>query len=215
MYICPYRRQLLINIQCHLCHSMSMSTEIVFFAQKSKNRKWNTEQIHKNRNFFLCQFKLINWIKSCAIPECESLETTIYEPIWLSNAVPFTNGKPSKCYRYANSTAQSHHSLNETCGLNFDHEHQFQCNQYVYGTEEISILNDVSCSNMLIILDREFKSRFIWMIKLASSGVQRRTMEIGIDWYGKQFGTFNIYAIYGYAVRLFWTSNHFNGWCIW
>lgn len=83
-------------------------------------------------------------MNSCTIPECESRGTTKFEPLWLSNAVPYTNGKPSKCYRYANSTIQSH-PLNETCGIIFDHDEEIQCSEYVYGTDEISILNDVSC----------------------------------------------------------------------
>lgn len=64
--------------------------------------------------------------------------------MWLSNAVPYAKGKPSNCYRYPNSTILNH-TINDTCDISFDDTKQIQCNEYVYQTDEISILNDVSC----------------------------------------------------------------------
>lgn len=81
---------------------------------------------------------------SCLISECETLETTTFEPDWLQDAVPYEKGKPLHCERYAiNST--SHGSLwrSECTKDDFDSSNILHCNKFKYQTDEISVLNEV------------------------------------------------------------------------
>lgn len=77
----------------------------------------------------------------CFIPECEFLDTKSYEPPWLPDAVPYSNGKPSNCYRYASVSNE----IQLSCPVsNFNHSNIIQCNHHIYKTSEVSILNEVS-----------------------------------------------------------------------
>lgn len=70
--------------------------------------------------------------------------------------MPYLNGKPSKCYRYANSTL-SNFPNDETCDIKFDHEKRIQCNEFVYRTDEVSILNDVSIYVLVVQRTSSYK----------------------------------------------------------
>ncbi|XP_018564339.1 organic cation transporter protein-like isoform X2 [Anoplophora glabripennis] len=85
----------------------------------------------------------------CGIPECDQ-DSTDYEPPWLINAVPYTQGIPNKCDMYLyNSTAEA---ANETCSASdFDKNEVSRCSSFIYKTDEESILQEynLQCSDNL------------------------------------------------------------------
>lgn len=87
---------------------------------------------------------MISNTSRCLIPECDTSGVNTFEPSWLSNAVPYSNGKPAKCSRYPSLSNTSSSKPDELCDR-FDHFKEIGCdNQFVYKTDEISILNGVS-----------------------------------------------------------------------
>ncbi|KAK4883414.1 hypothetical protein RN001_006733 [Aquatica leii] len=78
----------------------------------------------------------------CEIPECES-NPAQFKPHWWKNAIPAENENPSKCSRFQrlnNSTKECNFS-------DFNRLVVEHCKQFVYETEEISILQDVRIMN--------------------------------------------------------------------
>lgn len=91
----------------------------------------------------------------CEIPGCDEASGE-YRPSWLSNAVPFEAGAPTKCARYApysNATSTGNCSTDD-----FDTSQILNCQSYVYETPEVSILHDVSTciamSKLIVKLSR-------------------------------------------------------------
>lgn len=98
----------------------------------------------------------------CMIPECELTNGTSdeqysvgdYTPQWLQQAVPYeSNGKPSQCRRYATIGRPSNESElsddQRTCGTwTFDQSKVIECDEFVYATQEVTIVNEVSVQNM-------------------------------------------------------------------
>lgn len=122
--------------------SFFFSNVRIIFIQNSINFFCFSSQIFQNSP--IIGMKLF-WKKyptfRCFIPECEFLDTKSYEPPWLPNAVPFSNGKPSNCYRYASVSNE----IQLSCpASNFNRSNIIRCNQHIYKTSEISILNEVS-----------------------------------------------------------------------
>lgn len=78
---------------------------------------------------------------SCFIPECDTIGSTDYKQPWVPNVIPFENEKPTRCTRY-----EVFSNLTTTmCTENdFNRSHVIGCNDFVYKTDEISILNSVS-----------------------------------------------------------------------
>ncbi|KAF5282997.1 hypothetical protein FQA39_LY04868 [Lamprigera yunnana] len=71
----------------------------------------------------------------CKILDCDS-ESNQFNPQWLINAVPFNNGKPSRCTKFQ-------HNPNSTCTIeNFNNDTVEKCNEYIYETTEKSIMQD-------------------------------------------------------------------------
>lgn len=83
----------------------------------------------------------------CLIPECETSETAKLQfiPSWIQDAVPFRDSEPWKCKRYkplANTTF--HHP--EECIVSFSPEEVENCKEWVFATDEVTIVNEVSSS---------------------------------------------------------------------
>lgn len=55
------------------------------------------------------------------------------------------NGQPAKCHRYAfieNPIYQGNDT--NICGLqNFNRSHEIQCNDFIYKTDEVNLVNEV------------------------------------------------------------------------
>lgn len=68
--------------------------------------------------------------------------TTLYEPYSLLNVVPFYKHKPAKCsrYKYIGST----YGTNECLRSDFNQSAIIQCDEFVYQTDEVTILNEVN-----------------------------------------------------------------------
>lgn len=85
----------------------------------------------------------------CYIEQCDGNNTSLENKTWLEYAVPFSNQKPSKCYRYLpiNITVANEYDL-ETCREDMFLKNMTErCNHFVYSTAERTILSDVSAIN--------------------------------------------------------------------
>lgn len=83
------------------------------------------------------------YVHRCKIPECDK-NVTEYSPSWLENAVPLRHNEPEKCFRYP-SKMYSNSSAQECSFDAFDNTKQVKCDEFVYKTNEVTILNEVSC----------------------------------------------------------------------
>lgn len=77
----------------------------------------------------------------CTIPECENGTDLTYNPSWLSKAVPFESSSPAKCARYA---PYENGTSNNCSASDFNTQQTLSCESYVYRTEEVTIVQDVS-----------------------------------------------------------------------
>lgn len=84
-------------------------------------------------------FSLKNTFSSCRIPGCDD-GLSEYKPEWLSHAVPYVNGVPTRCTRYESTITNSSQCWDENA---FDVETVIACDDWVYETEEKTILNEV------------------------------------------------------------------------
>lgn len=81
----------------------------------------------------------------CKIPECDQ-NVTRYSPIWIENAVPFRHNEPEKCFRYQSNTYANSSTHRDQCSFDeFDRTKIIKCDDFVYKTNEVTILNEVSC----------------------------------------------------------------------
>lgn len=93
-------------------------------------------------------------VNRCHIGECETLNHETYEPDWLPNAVPYLHGNPSKCLRFdfipmPNGTTTSIVDERDVCPMEaFDRTKILSCvgDQFVYRSDELTIMNEVPCS---------------------------------------------------------------------
>ncbi|XP_046480502.1 organic cation/carnitine transporter 2-like [Neodiprion pinetum] len=81
----------------------------------------------------------------CLAKECENPGDTTLHPLWLPNAVPYTDGKPATCSRF---TVQN---VTDSCLTTVFTNDTEPCDAWVYDPEEITILNewDLTCDNNL------------------------------------------------------------------
>lgn len=91
------------------------------------------------------EFNTCHFIFRCSIPECESINATKFNQEWLSNAIPYKNGRPEKCSRYAfahqSSPLQTHESCSESL---FNRSEIIGCMDHVFKTNEHRIMKEVS-----------------------------------------------------------------------
>lgn len=113
---------------------------------------------------------------SCFIPECEAIDTKTYEPSWLPNAIRYTDkGKPLECNRYDRYKKPTIHLFPEICPADyFNQSNEIECNEFIYKTGEVSIMNDVSayfcifskvCFVLLVIVEERKKKQIIFSLK--------------------------------------------------
>ncbi|RZC33072.1 Sugar tr and/or MFS 1 domain containing protein [Asbolus verrucosus] len=79
-------------------------------------------------------FTAMNLEYRCEIPECDTINPQ-FEPPWLSNAIPYSDNKPSKCTRFVMSNATDSCDKVSDFGTTVE-----RCNSFVYKTERDSIL---------------------------------------------------------------------------
>ncbi len=85
---------------------------------------------------------------SCRIPECENENCTSlpYLPKWIDKAIPFHDGEPYKCRRFKPSRNFSILVKNaDVCLAEFNESVIEECDDWVFETEEKTIVNSV-CS---------------------------------------------------------------------
>ncbi|XP_055316667.1 solute carrier family 22 member 21-like isoform X3 [Sitodiplosis mosellana] len=133
-------------------------------------------------------FTALNVESRCFISECETLDTNTFEPKWLQNAIPYSNKKPSKCSRYERHIEPTLYSLYDICPESeFNRSHVIGCNQFIYKTDEISIMNDFhfTCDDdatwkLAMVGTANNLGRFIFMpiMSLFSDRFGRRTILI-------------------------------------
>lgn len=96
----------------------------------------------------------------CLISECENTETATFNPYWLSEAVPYRNGRPEKCFRY-NGTGEMMSNRNryitnetseDTClTQDFNHSSIVGCEQFLIKNNEFRLAKHVIETNELEI----------------------------------------------------------------
>lgn len=92
------------------------------------------------------------FIYRCRIPECDSNNTNEieYTPLWISNAVPVKNNKPSFCKRYKPNINDTEKVIleNECPSILFTKK-EITCNtsELVFPNKHTTIANDVSNFN--------------------------------------------------------------------
>lgn len=79
----------------------------------------------------------------CRIPECEPSNVTVHDPDWLNYAIPFRNGRPEKCSRYAASHASIAYRSEYCTPSLFNQSEIIRCNEYVFKTNEYRIMKEV------------------------------------------------------------------------
>lgn len=94
----------------------------------------------------------------CLVTECEDPANTTLHPLWLSNAVPYTNDVPTTCSRYTVQNAT------DSCSTTVFTEEIESCDAWVYDPEEHTILNEVSILNMLLFSAIDTLRRFFLCI---------------------------------------------------
>lgn len=77
---------------------------------------------------------------SCKIPICDT-EPAEYEPQWLIHAVPFDRAAPEKCFRYENTIENASQCYDVNM---FNATNRIRCDEFIYETEEVTLLNEVS-----------------------------------------------------------------------
>ncbi|XP_056636575.1 organic cation transporter protein-like [Diorhabda sublineata] len=82
-------------------------------------------------------FTALNVNYRCAIPECD-LNSTVFEPTWLSVAVPYNGRYPEKCKKFFNTNDRFDSCTPDT----FDRNRQINCSSFIYETTEYSILHE-------------------------------------------------------------------------
>ncbi|KAK4883421.1 hypothetical protein RN001_006740 [Aquatica leii] len=71
----------------------------------------------------------------CQVPYCEKTPSE-YNSSWLQNAIPIAKDRPAKCERFA------HLNTSECNYLDFNRSKVEKCDNYVYETKEITIVQD-------------------------------------------------------------------------
>lgn len=80
------------------------------------------------------------------MPECDIAQTNnrdiAYDQPWLQYAIPSTDGKYEKCFRYA---IKNHTSFEtDQCNADmFDNSTKIECTEYIYGSDEKNIQTEV------------------------------------------------------------------------
>lgn len=70
---------------------------------------------------------------------------------WIENAIPLENNKPSKCYYYDHIDDFNKNA--SICDVNsFNRTNIVRCNEFVYQTDEINLVNEVINNNIKCIL---------------------------------------------------------------
>ncbi|KAF5303509.1 hypothetical protein FQR65_LT08208 [Abscondita terminalis] len=85
---------------------------------------------------YVFETKHVNY--RCAIPECDT-DPTEFEPWWWTHAIPSEDDKPSMCFKY--EFFNSNDSEVNEC-TNFNKDVIETCKEFVYETQEISIVHD-------------------------------------------------------------------------
>lgn len=69
------------------------------------------------------------------------MNATTYDQDWLSNAIPYKNGRPEKCLRYG---ALHGPAFDGQCPKSlFNESNVIGCDEYVFKTDEYRIMREV------------------------------------------------------------------------
>lgn len=86
---------------------------------------------------------------SCEIENCDgNNRSNEFKPNWLSAAIPFEKDEPVKCLKYEQLYQLSEivNSTIDECSIldNFNRTRVVKCDSFIYRTNEVTILNEVS-----------------------------------------------------------------------
>lgn len=84
----------------------------------------------------------------CKVPECDldvaNNRDIQYDQPWLPYAIPLSDGKYDKCFRYA---IKNHTSSTQCAADMFDNSTKIKCTEYVYASDEINVQTEVGQIN--------------------------------------------------------------------
>lgn len=89
------------------------------------------------------------------MPECDISETNNrdirYDQPWLRHAIPSTNGKYDKCFRYAIKN-QTSSEVNQCNADIFDNSTKIECTDYIYASDEKNIQTEVRATKLSYLI---------------------------------------------------------------
>lgn len=86
----------------------------------------------------------------CKIPQCDDYGDILYEPAWINDAIPLKNGVPEQCLRFS-MTNEFNDTSHTSCTANiFNRSRIIRCNEFVYKTDEVNLVNEVFCCEIYL-----------------------------------------------------------------
>lgn len=79
---------------------------------------------------------------ACDIAQTNNPRDIAYDQPWLRYAIPSTDGKFDKCFRYAIKN-QTTFGLNQCNADMFDNSTKIECTKYIYASDEKNIQTEV------------------------------------------------------------------------
>lgn len=118
------------------------------FAKKKKKLPTNYLCIYSSLGFSIIRSMRPDFINEfafrCLVPECENANKSQiqYLPSWIQNAIPFKNEKPRKCRRFK-ASSKAEFTEND-CQTSFNSHEEQDCDSWVFATDEVTIVKEVS-----------------------------------------------------------------------
>lgn len=155
VYTVRFTVETLLEINCK-----SMQRKSVCSLISEIKKLPNISHFNLDIKLFHHLVQYLNIHSRCRIPECDVSSVDAYKTDWLPHAIPYHNGRPTKCLQFAaadqhtTTTAQynSGNNQQEFCSVDrFNRSARLSCeNQdFIYETDEITIAKEVT--NLLLI----------------------------------------------------------------
>lgn len=87
---------------------------------------------------------LVLGFSRCKVPECDvgvNNRDIPYDQPWLSAAIPYSNNKIDRCFRYA---PKNYTSVSAECSADlFDNTTTIPCTEFIYASDETNVQTEV------------------------------------------------------------------------
>lgn len=120
------------------------------FAAFNLDYRWSVYMIIVYARNDVDKIIVVDHLCRCRIPKCDDINSPNYNADWLGNVVPM-HTKLSKCYRYekwpSSNDQRYSYPQNDFCAKDaYNRSSLIRCDRdgFVYKTDEVSILNEVS-----------------------------------------------------------------------